>query len=247
MSQVSDGPLLIAPEVDHEAADGENTLLVQAARRDDGFNGRACISHLPIAPPRWCSMPFEESLTAPQLFLRGQFIPFDQTSRCCCGVTSSMVNPACKVVKLAVVYGLTTRFNVEIELVPCPSCRHARRQLGADLGCFGLFNWNNTMIFSHELLNGFTNSYTASETPFSAFCLTVHRTYMDHDLKNSFCSDETFVRVWFAFTRLQTLDSGMSCPTCGPSPKVVIADGISLGIHHSKMSALVYPPMRVTD
>ncbi|KDQ56421.1 hypothetical protein JAAARDRAFT_132449 [Jaapia argillacea MUCL 33604] len=207
-SQVSDGPPLIVPEVDHEAADRENTLLP---------------------------------------FLQGQFIPFDQTSQCCCGVTSSIVNPACKVVKLAVVYGLMMRFNVEIELVPCLSCRHAHCQLGADLGCFGLFNWNNTMIFSHELLNGFTNLYTASETPFSAFCLTVRCTYMDHDLKNSFCSDKTFVRVWFPFTHLQTLDSGMSCPTCGPSPKVVIADGISLGIHHSKMSALVCPPMQVTD
>ncbi|KDQ51474.1 hypothetical protein JAAARDRAFT_199121 [Jaapia argillacea MUCL 33604] len=117
--------------------------------------------------------------------------------------------------------------------------------IGADLSRFGLFNWNNSMLFTHELLNGFTNAYTASETPFSAYCLTVRRTYLEYGVDNSFCSDDTFVRVWFAFTSLQELESGMICPTCRPSPQIVIADGISLGIHHSHMSTTVAPPTQV--
>ncbi|KAH9834932.1 uncharacterized protein C8Q71DRAFT_710867, partial [Rhodofomes roseus] len=57
-----------------------------------------------------------------------------------------------------------------------------------------------------------------------------------------FCTNETFVQVWFAFTRLQLLDSGMQCPTCGPSPKIIIADGVSLATHVSKLTASVRPP-----
>ncbi|KAF9230279.1 hypothetical protein BU15DRAFT_83840 [Melanogaster broomeanus] len=101
------------------------------------------------------------------------------------------------------------------------------------------------MLFTHELLNAFTSAFTASETPFSAFCLTVRRAYLDHSREMEFCSDETFVRVWFKFTQIQTLDSGMWCPTCGSSPEVVIADGISLGTHVSKLTASIQPPTYV--
>ncbi|KAH7903036.1 hypothetical protein BJ138DRAFT_980104, partial [Hygrophoropsis aurantiaca] len=111
-----------------------------------------------------------------------------------------------------------------------------RRLVGSDLGRYGLFNWNNSMLFMHELLNTFTNAYTASGTLFSAFCLTVRWTYLDYGFHNEFCSDDTFVRVWFAFTRIQQLDSGMLCPTCGSSPEVISADGISLGTHVSKLT-----------
>ncbi|KII82852.1 hypothetical protein PLICRDRAFT_96050 [Plicaturopsis crispa FD-325 SS-3] len=169
------------------------------------------------------------------------------TARCCCGVTIAAAASAQAAYKPAIIYGLTMRLHATIELLPCPSCKHGRRQIGPDLGGYGLFNWNNTMLFSHELLNAFTSSFTTSETPFSAFCSTVRHTYMEYGVQNTFCSDDTFVRVWFAFTRLQNLDSGMACPLCGPSPEIVIADGISLGTHHSKLNDLVCPPTRVTE
>ncbi|KAF9463495.1 hypothetical protein BDZ94DRAFT_1163969, partial [Collybia nuda] len=142
----------------------------------------------------------------------------------------------------AILFDLTNKFNVTIELAACPICQHNCHFMGPDLGAEGIFNWNNTMLFTHELLNGFTNMYTASETPFSAFCLTISRTYMKHGPKVKFCSDDTFVRVWFAFIHLQELDSGMKCPTCGPSPKIIIADGISLGIHAAKVTPSTCPP-----
>ncbi len=103
------------------------------------------------------------------------------------------------------------------------------------------------MLFTHEILNSFTSSFTASETPFSAFCLTTRRSYIESGSNNTFCSDETFVRVWFAFTRLQMLESGMKCPTCGPSPRIIIADGISLATHSSKLTSLVRPPTKTDD
>ncbi|KDQ59656.1 hypothetical protein JAAARDRAFT_126642, partial [Jaapia argillacea MUCL 33604] len=216
------------------------------AGRDDGLSGKGSISHISVPPPQWCSMPFETSFYAPYSSFDQPHFTLDETIRCCCGYSPiSPLHSLIGVPKHTVIYGLTNRLNASIELLPCPVCCHVRRQIGADLGHFGLFNWNNSMIFSHELLNGFTNAYTTSETPFSAFCLTVRRTYMDHGTDNTFCSDDTFVQVWFAFTRLQELDSGMMCPTCGPSPSIIIADGISLGIHHSQMSANVAPPTHV--
>ncbi|KAL7281257.1 LOW QUALITY PROTEIN: hypothetical protein ACG7TL_004565 [Trametes sanguinea] len=111
-----------------------------------------------------------------------------------------------------------------------------------DLGSTGIFNWNNRILFTHELLNAYTNTFTASETPFSAFCLTVRRQYEDKDPKMKFCSDETFVRAWFAFVQLQDFGNTMVCPTCGPSPAIVIADGVTLATHASKLTAGVRPP-----
>ncbi|KAJ8596806.1 hypothetical protein M405DRAFT_725472 [Rhizopogon salebrosus TDB-379] len=174
----------------------------------------------------------------------------EDSSQCVCGfsiiqaVQQGHLGPP--VSKTAVLYGINAQRAVTIELLPCPVCHHSRRHIGPDLRDHGVFNWNNAMLFSHELLNAYTNSYTASETPFSAFCLTVRRSYQDSTGDEfSFCSDDTFVRVWFAFTRRQCLDSGMQCPTCGSSPDIVIADGVSLGTHVSKLTKSISPPTSV--
>lgn len=65
---------------------------------------------------------------------------------------------------------------------------------------------------------------------------------MEYANANVFCSDNTFVHVWFAFTQIQELNSGMMCSTCGIALDIVIADGISLGTYVSKLTSSVYPP-----
>ncbi|EED81134.1 predicted protein [Postia placenta Mad-698-R] len=177
--------------------------------------------------------------------------PHKRGTQCCCGQTlpSELSSTSAIVFDThpAVLYGLTMRNQVSIEVYPCPSCHHHQRFIGPDLGCEGIFNWNNLFLFTHELLNAYTNAFTASETPFSAFCLTVQHSYEDAAPDMQFCSNETFVLVWFAFVRLQSLDSKMQCPTCGPCPKVVIADGVSLGTHISKVTTAVRPPTFTHD
>ena len=164
------------------------------------------------------------------------------------GATSDLRDLAfLTVVRTATLFGLTSRTEVSIQLLACPSCNHRRRWIGPDLGSAGVLNWNNTHLFTHELLNAYTNQFTASETPFSAFCRTMRRQYMDQMDSSSgahaqFCADETFVRAWFAFAQLQDLGNTMSCPTCGPNPHVVIADGISLATQSSKLTHMVKPP-----
>lgn len=75
----------------------------------------------------------------------------------------------------------------------------------------------------------------------------VRQSYQEHSFQMLFCSDETFVRAWFTFIDLQQLDSGMLCPACGPSPKVIIVDGISLGTHSSKLHPSICPPTFTDD
>ena len=70
---------------------------------------------------------------------------------------------------------------------------------------------------------------------------------MEYANANVFCSDDTFIRVWFAFTQIQELDSGIMCSTCGIALDIVIANGISLGTHVSKLTPSVYPPTHVNE
>ncbi|RDB22287.1 hypothetical protein Hypma_010629 [Hypsizygus marmoreus] len=236
------------PAMNESSADLENALLMHAGGRNDGAGKRGCISHLPILPPRWCSLPSETAYTAPRPICVATEFPLDNTARCCCG-TSIDIFPdldrfSCLLPtrQTAILFSLTYRLDVTIEVIPCPICRHWRRLIGSDLSTFGVFNWNNSQLFTHELLNAFTNTFTASETPFSAFCLTVRRSYEDHSTTMNFCSDETFVRAWFAFVQLQDLDSKMACPTCGPCPSLIVADGVSLATHTTKLTPNVRPP-----
>lgn len=211
------------------------------------------ISHLPIPPPRWCSYGPELSSrpsNLPQVDPSSLIFSLDDHSRCSCGTTWGDVpiqKKQNKVVRAATLFGLGDAVEVNIEVVSCPSCRHARRNIGPDLSSSAIFNWNNKMLFTHGLLNAYTNAFTTSETPFSAWCLFVRRQYQENESDFEFCSDETLVRVWFAFVVLQQLDSGMTCPTCGPTPKVVVVDGISLGTQSSKLVPGIRPPTFVDE
>ncbi len=237
---------------DTDINDVEGELLVAVGGRDERKHG--CISYLRISTPRWCSLPHEETQSA-QLYLPSPPVfLLDALSRCSCGALLSSVPgfgtvpgpPILPTLHTVILHGLTHRMDATIQLVPCPVCWHGRRWIGPDLGAAGILNWNNIYMFTHQLMNAYTDQYTASETPFSAFCTTIRRSYEDHvdasGRSSPFCSDETFVRAWFAFIQLQDLESTMCCPTCGPSPAIIIADGVSLATHASKLTSTVRPP-----
>ncbi|KAI0638143.1 hypothetical protein C8Q77DRAFT_412950 [Trametes polyzona] len=225
------------------ANDTEGTLLVTVGGRDERRVGH--ISYQRVRAPRWCALPQEDSASVRPPPDTLTSLPLDALARCACGTTLSSVPEDCRLHSfplLSTLFRLTHRSDVQVQVLPCPTCNHCRRLIGPDLGNTGVFNWNNVYLFTHELLNAYTNAYTASETPFSAFCLTMRRQYEDHAPGMQFCSDETFVRAWFAFVQLQDLESSMKCPTCGPAPRIVIADGVSLATHASKLTPFVRPP-----
>ena len=129
-----------------------------------------------------------------------------------------------------------------METVYCHACSNTHGKIGPDLGEYGILNWNNKMGFSHQLLNAYTSQFTRSETPFNAFYHSIQDEYLNAHSSVEFCDDETFEYAWFAFIRLQEIESSMECSICGPNPKVVIADGISVSFPSHHRTDSLHPP-----
>jgi hypothetical protein len=133
----------------------------------------------------------------------------------------------------------------EVEVAYCRKCPKKRNAfLGPDLVHLGVFNWNNDIGFSHELLNEYTNRFTSTETPFKAFNTQIVRAYREHHSEKPFCDRKTFLKAWFEYIKLQDLDmpTPLSCSICGEYPEVVIADGLSLGFAADKVTEHLRPP-----
>jgi hypothetical protein len=126
-------------------------------------------------------------------------------------------------------------------------CNHRLRQIGPDCLDHRVFNWNNRYGFTHQFLNNYSNMFVASATPFVAYVTATRRTYEESVSPVDLCSLKTFTRAWFAFTDVQALDSGMACPLCGPTPDIVIPDGVSISYSSSKFAAGLRPPTVVDD
>ena len=202
---------------------------------------RRCVSHLPIPPPVWCWLPTDNIASKkppesfPNIFL------LDRTSRCACGNSNDEAgNPP--TTNQYIVYTSTTALQLAIETVYCYDCSNTRGRIGPDLSNYGILNWNNKVGFSHQLLNQYTSHLTHSETPFNAFYLTIEDEYLNNESPVNFCDGDIFEYAWLAFARLQEIQSNMQCSLCGPHPKVVIADGISVSFPSHHRTDSLHPP-----
>jgi hypothetical protein len=147
------------------------------------------------------------------------------------------------VLEPAYIYGLSTIFETKVELQECTACSYTDRHwIGPDCRELGVFNYNNQLFFTHDLLDEYTNAYTTSETPFVAWVSVVARRYAIHQTVRPFISDDKFRAVWFAYTRLQDFRDDMKCPHCGPSPEDIIWDGVTLAFNKKHLRASLQPP-----
>jgi hypothetical protein len=129
----------------------------------------------------------------------------------------------------------------EIQTSHCEeSCANTSGRIGPDLREHGLFNYNNTIAFSHELMNSYTTQFTTSETPFNAVYNTILHTYKNESFVAPFCAEQTFRTAWYAFIKSQ-LNSDMQCSQCGPNPEIVIADGVSISFAKRQLGNLRPP------
>ncbi|TFK60402.1 hypothetical protein BDN72DRAFT_719656, partial [Pluteus cervinus] len=147
--------------------------------------------------------------------------------------------------KSCVVYGLYTAHSTEIELQRCPGSLDAgtpHHYLGPDLRDLGIFNLNNTSLFTHELLDGYTSAFSCSETPFKSWTTQISRFYHARASPHPLISDEGFRTAWFAFVNLQMKDGDMTCPSCGPNPSVTIWDGVTLAFSRKHLQSSICPP-----
>ncbi|KAE8184203.1 hypothetical protein CF336_g7887 [Tilletia laevis] len=84
----------------------------------------------------------------------------------------------------------------------------------------------------------------ASVPTCQTFCLTIQHAYEQHapGTRLKFLHRSTFVKLYFAYISLQQLDVDFSCQLCGPTPSIVIADGVVLAYNASFRLAELSPP-----
>jgi len=203
---------------------------------------KRAVSHLPISPPEWCRLPADNNEIPRVSFQGGRNLPsrftLDSNSRCSCGETESSLPVTDSEL---IIYTSSGAIYKTVEKRYCPSCRNTKGCIGPDLREYGVFNWNNTIAFSHELMHSYTSQFTTSETPIFAFHQTVINTYLNERSPKALCSLRTFVLAYFAFARLVLISSKMECPQCGPNPPIVIADGVSISFPKHRLESLKPP------
>ncbi|KAJ2911912.1 hypothetical protein MD484_g8501, partial [Candolleomyces efflorescens] len=207
------------------------------------------VSYLPILPPAFISLktdPLLYARPAPYRNAPSAVIQIGQSASCPCAGGRSFFNPDLPtVVQSCRVFTLCEVHNAEIELQACPTCPRIRRRfIGPDLHEEGLFNFNNKILVSHELLDEYTAAYVTSETPFVAWVTVVSHRYALSEAK--FMDDGTFRSIWFAYAELLALDNDMTCVHCGPYPDTVIWDGVTLAFGKHRLTSDIRSPTEET-
>ena len=161
-----------------------------------------------------------------------------------CGQTQELGNPT--TFRKCVIYTLTMAQHTLLQVQSCIHCPPIQRHLvGPDGRYLGFFNLNNSVLFTHDLLDDYTAAFTSSETPFVAWVNSLQKRYVRHSSPLSFAHEAVFRAAWFAYSSLQCLDGDMRCPSCGPSPDDVIWDGVSLSFHRKHVLSSLRPPTTI--
>jgi hypothetical protein len=172
-------------------------------------------------------------------------IPLSCEARCSCG---HQFHPDSEVFeKPCTVFTLLKPLSTHIQLQKCPNCqsfRYSSKAIGPDCRELGIFNYNNSLLFSHDLLDEYTSAFTSSETPFSAWIKLVVRRYhkWSRPAMPSFVEESVFRKAWFGYVELLDFSNDMVCPRCGPTPETVIWDGITLAYNKKQILDTIYPP-----
>ncbi|EKM74373.1 hypothetical protein AGABI1DRAFT_133339 [Agaricus bisporus var. burnettii JB137-S8] len=231
-------------------ADADSPLITSPIRR---VNEEIAVSYLPILPPIWAIIPSDEFLYTrpPPVVFNPPLPPFrlDANSSCpCIGSQRSFYAPARPaIIRDSTLYTSYGSFTCSVELQACSECPPPRKQfIGPDLRDKGIFNFNNSTLVSHELLDDYTSSFTLSETPFDAWVEFMRRRYLVHGSRQ-FMGKDLFRSCWFAYARLQKFGNDFECPACGKFPDNVIWDGVTLAFHKRQLLSSIHPPTSTSD
>ncbi|BGP35738.1 hypothetical protein JCM10296v2_007590 [Rhodotorula toruloides] len=168
-------------------------------------------------------------------------LPINEHSRCACRRAGSPDRPVRTIP--CTVYSSSGAIRTQIQVKHCSCARFARRwSVGPDLGEYGLFNYSNSTVVTHELLNACSSQFLRSPTPLSAFHHTTEDAYLERQSPVEFMSKRLFVRVFFSFVRLQSHEASFICPKCGEEPATVIADGVSISFPATQRLSTLQPP-----
>ncbi|KAF6758653.1 hypothetical protein DFP72DRAFT_1032109 [Ephemerocybe angulata] len=206
------------------------------------------VSYLPIHPPKWTRLTTDPVLYEEPPPLRdisveqAKFYLQEGDSCCLCPNGRTFWDKDGKAeFRKAKLYTLTSLYEIEVQMQKCPECPTKNaRWIGPDLRSRGVFNYNNSVFITHELLDEYTSAYTSSETPFVAWTTQISRRYGISDA--TFMGRDLFRAAWFAYAYLQSFNDDMACKSCGPAPETVIWDGITLSFGKKHLTSSLRPP-----
>lgn len=209
------------------------------------------ISYLPIRVPLMCRLSTDEDLYADPPLLRdpegleGTVFTLTASSSCPCSGnhrslydTNATTKTWTRSCRLYTIHGVA---EVEVEVQTCPVCPGtSHRVIGPDLREHGVFNYNNSALATHELLDEYTSAYTGSETPFTAWVQDVSRRYRRGNFV--FMGEDLFRSIWFSYVSLISFGNDLKCRDCGDAPETVIWDGVSISFGRKKVKTTLQPP-----
>jgi hypothetical protein len=213
------------------------------------------VSYLSIMPPAWAALSTDKKLyERPRgtYWTEDNIFKLDSRASCPFGGQRTIYNPVNDVhLEECTIYTLTHAVVCKIELQQCPLCKsrpgRVRRHIGPETRDLGVFNYNNRILCTHDLLDDYTCAYTSSETPFIAWTTVMSRRYSTTRSPTPFLDEETFRNVWFAYVNLQAFEEDMSCRKCGPTPDDTIWDGVTLAFHEKRLLPTLRPPTTVHE
>jgi len=209
--------------------------------------GTPPISSRPVLVPVWASLESDQKLYLQPPVLRSalEIIKLDAYARCSCECPTSSDLPI--LLAPCMIYSIQEAFPCMIELQLCPKkCSGSRfRHIGPDGATLGVFNYNNRMLFSHDLLDDYTLAYTSSETPFTSWVGVVQQWYRRFSPVAGFVSEEIFRAAWFSYSVLQDFGNDMLCPVCGPEPSTVIFNGVTVAFGKKHLTSSLRPPTMI--
>ncbi|KIK59240.1 hypothetical protein GYMLUDRAFT_116913, partial [Collybiopsis luxurians FD-317 M1] len=205
-------------------------------------------------PPLWAvlrnetnSQPRVPALRKPPDLLR-----LEENSCCNCrdGGSAPYDPDRPKFVRQATLYTTIEAYTVDIELQICSRCPPtSRKHIEPDPRNIGVFNYNNTRLFTHELISEYISAFTSSETPIDPWIVQITRRYqeMAYGKPNHipFVGGELFRAAWFSCVRLMDLEPKHSdfkgCPLCKEMPKNLICDGVSIAFGQNQVNSNLQP------
>lgn len=208
------------------------------------------ISNRPVPPPIWAALPTDQALfprPRPVRVSPGRIALGREPSCLCRPPTDDIIITDQVPGEInARLYTIVDVQDVEVQIYRCP-CPNKRCNIGPDTRTLGIFNYNNSKLFTHELLDEYTSLYTVSETPFHAFVVIMNRRYQTSGANMRFVTPDEFRAVWFAYARLLVFDHDFQCVSCGPHPKEVVFDGMVLAFSKIQRLASLRPPTTIDE
>ncbi|EJD48431.1 hypothetical protein AURDEDRAFT_24282, partial [Auricularia subglabra TFB-10046 SS5] len=198
-------------------------------------------------PPLWARISSDSDDDAPTYDLVDplpNYFELGPEPRCRCGSPPHSTAPV-KVIR-CFIYDLSHSTEARIEVQLCSTCKPQSHQFaGPELRELGIFNFNNSRLYTHRLLDKYTSLMTLAEVPFHAFHAAVIRDYSQSQVP--FVCEQTLRTVYFSFSRIQKFDVSFVCDICGDYPDVVVCDGVSAGYDLELLTDSLRPPTSISD